>query len=67
MIGEGLDELILQRRSKLNGWFVKNNSRDKYQTILNGGAVTIIANPGLGTTPPPGYTEFNSSFNSLKN
>ena len=67
LIGQGLDELILQRRSKLNGWFVKTNTRDKYQTLLNGGAVTIIANPAISTSSPPWYTEFTNSFNSVKN
>jgi hypothetical protein len=61
-----LDEFIKQRRSKLDGWFLKVDYRSKYQSIINWWSVVITTNASLNTNPPPGRTELQKSLSITK-
>ncbi|HMY80778.1 MAG TPA: SdrD B-like domain-containing protein [Candidatus Absconditabacterales bacterium] len=66
MVGNGWEDLIAKRRSKLEGWFLGVDYRNKYQSIVNGGSVSIVANPLINITPPPGWNEFGKTVELIK-
>ncbi|MEI8092411.1 MAG: hypothetical protein WCG98_09945 [bacterium] len=59
MIGDGIDELINDRRSQLNNWFYSASADLAYQQakrrndIFNGAAVLIEYSPSLRSSLPP--------------
>jgi len=72
MIGDDLDQLVLNRRSNLNTRFslsslnekkIKEERRDK---IFEGASVLIEYNPELRTSLPPGADEFTKALEVYK-
>lgn len=66
LVGKWIDTLISKRRSKLEGWFIKSDYWNKYQSIINGWAITIKSNPTFNTTPPPWWNDLSKSITTLK-
>jgi len=73
LIGQGLDQLVAQRRSHLNTWFWITSTSDagkraeRRNKIFDGAAVLIEYNPALRQSLPPGMNEFTQVLDVYKN
>jgi uncharacterized repeat protein (TIGR01451 family) len=73
LIGNGLENLVLQRRAHLNHRFRVNNpsptaiQTERRNEIFNGAALLIEYNPSIRQANPPGLSDFTQIINIYKN